>query len=60
MTLRGTVGPTAGPVTIQRLVNGVWKTFKSGVSVNSRSKFSYTFTTKKGDLHVPRRQGRNR
>ena len=48
VTLNGTVGPTAGPVTIQRQVNGVWKTFKSGVGVNSRSRFDYAFTTKKG------------
>jgi hypothetical protein len=48
VTVSGTVGPTAGPVTIQRNMSGAWKTFKSGVAVNSKGKYSYTFTTKKG------------
>jgi len=46
--VQGTVAPTAGPVTIQRYTNGAWRTFKSGVSVNSQGRYSYQFTAKKG------------
>jgi hypothetical protein len=48
VTVSGTVAPKASPVNIQRKVNGAWKTFKSGVPVNSKGKYQYTFTTKKG------------
>jgi hypothetical protein len=45
--IQGTVRPTAGPVTVQRYVSGKWKTFKSGLSVNSKGRWSYSFTIKK-------------